>query len=412
MNVERKAPAFLLLLLLTNCFHLFAQDCSLSVNKYALKNYNKAMDLTGNDEKTITKKIYHLKEAIKVDPYFYSAIWKLTALQMDNPYVSDVTVKEVKENLEFVVTDCPTMHSSPYYFLGEIYMGENNHQKAKEYFEAFVDFSHSSPNKYDKENYYLYKDKAREQLASLSRKQFIEKKKNDVKIQSQGNHIVFEACEGEGSLKMVIQESKVVDQNIGGDDLVLIRGMINGKSDGPILNAQVLVNESNGQKEYSFDVNRIDGSFNALIHANKSTALDFKIIKDGIEVRHYQVSQVTSDVVVKSIDKLTYQPKKITFDGESTTLSLQHKKILDAFAEYMIHNPSMKICIEDYSYEAQDASENKKLSIKRAKALQSYLYTKGIDKTRLYTLGKGDSMTKDPSSRALTNHANFVILNQ
>lgn len=294
MNVIRTKQAFLLFTFFVFYSSIHAQDCSLSVNKNALKHYKKAMSLKDDDNKVVAKKINCLKEAIKIDPHFYKAIWQLTSTQMKHPYVSEITIREVKENLTFIVNDCPELHSSPYYFLGDIYMGENNLKKAKEFYQAFVNYSSSNPNGYDKENYNTYLDKAKEQLSLISRKQRIKEVK---RIEESSSNASSDVQSG-----FHIERSKVIEEKSNGAKMVLIVGKIDQGLLGQSTNTQISIAEEKEEKRLA-DVDQSDGHFNALVEIKKNSKLEFTIRKSGMTVASYMVSGITSELVIKEIGK-------------------------------------------------------------------------------------------------------------
>ena len=151
-------------------FQSYAQDCTQTVNKAAAKNYKKALLINSVEKKEVKKKRGLLVTALENDANLYGALWELTSLDMDNPYLSEITVKEVKNNLLKVIENCPSLHSSPYFILGEIYKGENNYDMALKYYNEFLNFKEKSREKYDLSRYNRYKKEANEGIEEINMK--------------------------------------------------------------------------------------------------------------------------------------------------------------------------------------------------------------------------------------------------
>lgn len=91
--------------------------------------------------------------------------------------------------------------------------------------------------------------------------------------------------------------------------------------------------------------------------------------------------------------------KNIFFDSKKTVLKYESINELDNIITLMEENPSLRIQIIGYTDDVGSDADNLKLSHGRANAVVEYLISKGIDKSRLTPLGKGES---DPIADNLT----------
>ena len=416
MNLHAKNLAlFISLALLSISFHLSAQDCSLSVNKDALKNYNKAIECSTESEKHLLKKVNYLKEAVRIDPYFYAAIWELTSFQLNYPDVSDISLADAKENLLFIVKDCPGFHSSPYYLLGQLYQGEKNNDKAKEFYKAFIEFSHSEYYKYDRENYNLYRDEAKEFLAALKRTSRMQAEEPEVKIGIEGNQLTF-AAPPESIYAMSIVEVNEMEQGPDEDNLYMIRGYLRSKTGNRVFNTQMKVVDTYTNKTYNLEVDKVNGEFKVVLETAPSAHLKVAIEKQGMPTLNYMVSGLKADqLLVREIkDNAQLEPQVVCFKSTSIELTSSNKEILNALAVYMQENEGLVVCIENYTHQLEDSSKNKMISEQRAQTLRTYLINKGVKSDRIKMQAKGDHESSNlmyaKEDSVYGNHSEFVIL--
>lgn len=135
----------------------------MSSNKKALKLYKK-----GTDSKNKKKdRIAFLTEAIKTDPDFVAARWKLASGTIRDAIRRQKTFASAKGNLRLIIEKCPDFHASPYYFLGEICHSEKKYEEATKYYQKFIDFSTTDRKKIDRKHD-LYLSDAKEDIKSTS----------------------------------------------------------------------------------------------------------------------------------------------------------------------------------------------------------------------------------------------------
>lgn len=93
--------------------------------------------------------------------------------------------------------------------------------------------------------------------------------------------------------------------------------------------------------------------------------------------------------VTKSLGTIS---PSINFGSGNATLTNPSKAQLDRLVTLLNENPNMNILIEGHTSNVGDAEELEELSEDRAKAVEDYLVSKGIDEDRIDTKGYGGSM--------------------
>ena len=106
--------------------------------------------------------------------------------------------------------------------------------------------------------------------------------------------------------------------------------------------------------------------------------------------------------------------KNIYFDRSSPVLRADSQPELDALAEALRQNPTVRIEIRGHTDNAGDFDLNVKLSQERCQAVESYLIKKGIQRSRLQSKGRGrlDPIAPNTSeeNRKKNRRVEFVVL--
>lgn len=124
-------PIFRSIFFLVIPFLVFAQnkECEKSKDKKAIKLYEQAMKVNNSEEK---KEL--LKSIIEMDPNFVDAYYDLAYLNIKKQFVKGNTIPYLLKVIEL----CPEFNSYVYYYLGDIYFGNENYSESLKYLEEFL----------------------------------------------------------------------------------------------------------------------------------------------------------------------------------------------------------------------------------------------------------------------------------
>jgi outer membrane protein OmpA-like peptidoglycan-associated protein/tetratricopeptide (TPR) repeat protein len=121
------------------------------------------------------------------------------------------------------------------------------------------------------------------------------------------------------------------------------------------------------------------------------------------------------DFEVKKIEEgVKVELNNIYFAFNSDTIDNRSKIVLDNFREYLFENESLKIRIDGHTDDIDTKEFNMDLSIRRAKAVQDYLISSGIQRNRISFKGFGETVPVSDNisneGRALNRRTEFVII--
>jgi outer membrane protein OmpA-like peptidoglycan-associated protein len=93
---------------------------------------------------------------------------------------------------------------------------------------------------------------------------------------------------------------------------------------------------------------------------------------------------------------------RIEFETGSDRLQLDATPLLDAIVALLASEPSLTVEVEGHTDIRGDPASNRRLSLRRAQAVQAYLAARGISPSRVHTVGSGSTR---PLVRARTAEA-------
>jgi outer membrane protein OmpA-like peptidoglycan-associated protein len=104
---------------------------------------------------------------------------------------------------------------------------------------------------------------------------------------------------------------------------------------------------------------------------------------------------------------------RATFQVNSFQLQNEFLQELDGFADFLLHNPDIRVTIIGHTDDVGTPETNQELSENRAMEVQNYLILKGVDQFRLSSFGKGDSgpiiKGSTESDRAINRRVEFEL---
>lgn len=93
---------------------------------------------------------------------------------------------------------------------------------------------------------------------------------------------------------------------------------------------------------------------------------------------------------------------RIEFETNSERLRPEATPLLDAIVEQLASAPELEVEVEGHTDSRGDPGTNRRLSLRRADAVKAYLAGRGIDPSRVHTMGSGSTR---PILRAHTPEA-------
>ena len=138
---------FILLGMSLNGFSQEEEDCGLSTNKKAIKEFEKAID---KKKYGYRERMNYYNQALELDSDFTLALWNKTFARIKDARGRHKPYQSTLSDLLTVVEECPQMHSAAYFFLGEIYMNDDEFKSASVYYDKFLHFRDDNDNKYER----------------------------------------------------------------------------------------------------------------------------------------------------------------------------------------------------------------------------------------------------------------------
>ncbi len=120
---------------------------------------------------------------------------------------------------------------------------------------------------------------------------------------------------------------------------------------------------------------------------------DFSHVPTGYECKLSKHDMI--DMVPTVTEFSEYYYSENLFASGGTTLNFDAKRKLNILIETLKQNQNLKVDVITHTDCKGDALFNEKLSLKRANVCATYFVSKGIQKNRIVTIGKGESMPKN-----------------
>jgi len=214
--------------------------------------------------------------------------------------------------------------------------------------------------------------------------------------------------------------------------------VIHGKVDPapPEENVVITINYVQSNESEEIKVNRLDGSFAAVINLERNEDVILKV--EGVDIAFEAIvvnlkkdegedegegeDEVTSSGdptpvlemrAHKFSEGLIFELQDVYFSTNSSTMSRAAMIILTEFSNYLLKNPELQIRIEGHTDNIGDAEDNLELSNKRANSVAEYLINNGLSADRLVSLGSGQNNPKasnnTPEGRAVNRRTEFSV---
>lgn len=205
-----------------------------------------------------------------------------------------------------------------------------------------------------------------------------------------------------------------------GEKLVVSQGkVLNSKTGMPIDAKLSLVSLSNDSTLYEFRSDGKTGEF-MMIYPDRSFS-GLYVEKKGYLPKIYNVERdslknqedlLISLIPIASGEEFVFE--NIFFDFDRDELRPESMSSLLRLFEFLKDNPTIKIMISGHTDNVGNEAYNQNLSQRRAESVKSFLLSKGISNSRLFSEGKGDTQpiraNDSAENRALNRRITISVL--
>ena len=225
------------------------------------------------------------------------------------------------------------------------------------------------------------------------------------------------------------------DGGLGGDDIYGIKRLqplndvliastvVDSKTGNPVNAASVTLYDDQGNKVLS-KVTNSDGTVDFIIEADKDSEIEVVMegyVSQKLKVAATSEEEVQLNIMLDPIEALVVQEEivlnPIFFEFDKSNITAQAAFELDKLVQIMKKYPELVINAKSHTDNRGSASYNEKLSDRRAKTTVQYVISKGIDKSRISGVGKGESEPKvdcgsncSEEEHQLNRRSEFIIV--
>lgn len=183
-------------------------------------------------------------------------------------------------------------------------------------------------------------------------------------------------------------------------DVLIAATVTDAETGAPLNAAMVALYDAEGNKILS-KVTNSDGTVEFIVEC--STDSELEVALDGYESRKVAVKgteeeEVNVPIALDPIEELIVADRielePIYFDFDKSNVTAQAAFELDKLVQIMTKYPEMVISATSHTDSRGSAAYNERLSDRRAKTTVQYVVSKGIDKSRISGVGKGENEPK------------------
>jgi len=206
------------------------------------------------------------------------------------------------------------------------------------------------------------------------------------------------------------------------ENVILVKGEILDADDFEIQATKVTIKNLQTQTIKEIEIDQDDGKYAVILNVEKNDYL-LQIEKEDAAFEAHVITRVHSQK--KGVVRLDIAPKKIKvgsdyvindiyYETNKANIEQSSKWMLDAFADYLIRHPNIKVMILGHTDNIGDDLANYALSADRSFTVKEYLESKNVPPKRIDFKGYGESSpiaTNDTAvGRALNRRTEFRII--
>ncbi len=162
--------------------------------------------------------------------------------------------------------------------------------------------------------------------------------------------------------------------------------------------------ETGGYFKQLFSRNEVSEVFNHVMYRiNNNIKISFSPCMFGDSLK--LISTIKLNDSIYTNERIIYSPfslgekieLNVLFDKEKFNIKKEYEVELNSFVNFLKFKPSVSVEIAGHTDSNGDEKDNLKLSQSRANEIKKYLVSKGIDASRITTLGQGETSPKYPN---------------
>ena len=197
------------------------------------------------------------------------------------------------------------------------------------------------------------------------------------------------------------------------EKVLFIKGEIKDENGDALTNAKIEFQNSVTKEKADVAYDSTTGKYASVILFDEDYILTIK--KKGLAFTSAYFSKEDSSLTKPQTINLNveetkqgkaYKLNNILFETNSSVMNKQNQTIVEQFAEYLKVNPNLKVSIHGHTDNEGNPSNNLTLSEERAKAVYSYLTSKGVPAGKLSYKGFGESKPLFPNDNELHKSKN------
>lgn len=203
--------------------------------------------------------------------------------------------------------------------------------------------------------------------------------------------------------------------------VTIMKGELKDPQGAAIENASIEIAYANSDVVETVKVNGNDGKYAVVIKQEVPQDIIVSVKKEGsaydaklITKEEIQSKTADNNLIVKELKVgEAYTINDILYDYNSDMLSEKSKFVLREFARYLKTHEGIKLVIQGHTDSDGDDAKNMDLSDRRAKGVQRYLVSLGIEEGRLSAKGLGETQPKvandTAENKAINRRTEFLI---
>ena len=162
--------------------------------------------------------------------------------------------------------------------------------------------------------------------------------------------------------------------------------------------------ETGGYFKQLFSRNEVSEVFNHVMYRiNNNIKISFSPCMFGDSLK--LISTIKLNDSIYTNERIIYSPfslgekieLNVLFDKEKFNIKKEYEVELNSFVNFLKFKPSVSVEIAGHTDSNGDEKDNLKLSQNRANEIKKYLVSKGIDASRITTVGQGETSPKYPN---------------